>query len=105
MDDPDVVAGIDVDANSRAEHPMIRQRLGPQWIDLEAWRLNGPFALGRRGLLELALGNGKRAKHAYDGHPHHHITLTPHRDSPSRARPLGHAHRRTSQPAKAVSIL
>src|SRR5690606_19897879 len=35
MQDPDMVAGVDRDTDGRAEHPVVRQRLRPEWIDLE----------------------------------------------------------------------
>ena len=38
VDDPDVIAGVDRDADRRAEDPVVRQRLGPERIDLEARR-------------------------------------------------------------------
>ncbi len=36
VDDPDVVLRVDRDAGDRAEEPVIRQRLGPERVDLEA---------------------------------------------------------------------
>ena len=38
VDDPDVVVGIYVHPDRRAEQPMLRQRLGPERVDLEARR-------------------------------------------------------------------
>ena len=43
MDDPDVIVGVDPDADGLAEHPVIRQRLGPQRIHFEARRLHAPL--------------------------------------------------------------
>jgi len=38
MEEPDVVAGVDRDAERRAENPGVRQRLRQEGIDLEARR-------------------------------------------------------------------
>ena len=50
MDDPDVILGVDPEADDLAEHPVVRQRLGPQRIDLEPRRLERAAILraGRR---------------------------------------------------------
>ena len=45
MDDPDVIALVHRDADRRAEHPMVRQRLRPERIDLEVRRLHRVAAL------------------------------------------------------------
>ena len=45
MDHPDVVALVHRDADRRAEHPVVRQRLRPVGIDLEVRRLHGVLAL------------------------------------------------------------
>ena len=55
VDDPDVVARVDRDADRRAEHPVVRQRLRPERIDLEARRDAGGAEFGggsggRRGV-------------------------------------------------------
>jgi hypothetical protein len=41
VDDEDVIARVHADADRRSEHPVVRQRLGPHRIDLEARRLHG----------------------------------------------------------------
>ncbi len=54
MDNPDVIALVDRDTDGRPDHPMIGQRLRPQWIDLEdrpprqALGLRGDLAFYRR---------------------------------------------------------
>ena len=47
MDDPDVILGVDRNAGDRSEHPVVRQRLRPERIDLEARRGAWP-SRGRR---------------------------------------------------------
>ena len=39
MDDPDVILGVDAEANHLTEHPVVGQGLRPERIDLEARRL------------------------------------------------------------------
>ena len=45
MDHPDVIALVHRDADRRAEHPVVRQRLRPERIDLEVRSLNRAAAL------------------------------------------------------------
>src|SRR6202035_221208 len=40
MNDPDMILGIHRYADRHAHDPMVRQRLGPQWIHLDPRRLN-----------------------------------------------------------------
>ena len=40
MDDPDVILGVDAEADRLAEHPVVGQRLRPERIDFEARRLD-----------------------------------------------------------------
>src|SRR3954468_1939690 len=56
MDDPDVILRVDGDADRLAKNPLVWQRLRPQRIDFESWRLyaaDGGFHRGavieRRG--------------------------------------------------------
>jgi hypothetical protein len=41
MDDEDVILRVHANANHRAENPMVRKRLRPHGIDLEAWCFHG----------------------------------------------------------------
>src|SRR6185436_15285851 len=45
MHDPDVIVGIDKDADRLSEHPVIRHRLRPERIDFEPRRLDRGLAL------------------------------------------------------------
>ena len=54
MDDPDVISRIDRNAGDRPEQPVVRERLRPQRIDLEA-RRGRLRCNGRRGLRVWAL--------------------------------------------------
>jgi hypothetical protein len=53
--DPDVIVGINPDADRLSENPVIRHRLGPQRIDFEARRLHGAVALRVRRSLQNCL--------------------------------------------------
>ena len=47
MNDPDVILSVNGNARDRSQDPMVRHRLGPQRLDLEARRLNGIPSLSR----------------------------------------------------------
>src|SRR5258708_13564489 len=61
MDDPDVIIGIDPDADRRAQHPVVRKGLWPQRIDFEAGR-HVARRLRRDTFVERRLAKRKRAK-------------------------------------------
>ena len=50
MDDPDIVLGVDRDADGHAEQPLVGQRLRPQRIDLEDRRFHHRALRDRRVL-------------------------------------------------------
>ena len=50
MHNVDIVVGIDRDADSHANAPIVRQRFGPHGIDFEARCLNFCLRTGRVGL-------------------------------------------------------
>jgi len=61
VNDPDMIVGIDKDADGLSEHPMIGHRLRPHRIDFEARRLH----CGLRGggcLVEHRLADAERRK-------------------------------------------
>ena len=60
VDDPDVVLLVDPDADRQAEHPVVRQRLGPERIDLEAWCLDHLPAPRPRALQQRLAGAQRR---------------------------------------------
>jgi hypothetical protein len=60
MDDPDVIVGIDPDADRLTENPVIRHRLRPQRIDFEARRLHGAVALRFSRPVENRLRDAER---------------------------------------------
>ena len=62
MDDPHVILGIDRHADHRADHPMIRQRLGPERVDLESRRLSRVLPLRSRRSSERALRHRERSE-------------------------------------------
>ena len=62
MDDPDVIVGVDPDADGRAEDPVVRQRLWPR-VDrpLKRGAWTAPLVCDcRGGFLENRLGNAER---------------------------------------------
>ncbi len=61
VDDPDVIIGIDPDADRRAQHPVVRKGLWPQRIDFEAGR-HVARRLRRDTFVERRLAKRKRAK-------------------------------------------
>jgi hypothetical protein len=66
MDDPDMVLGIDRDARDLTQDPIVRQRPGPEWIDLEAWRL------GSRRSCRDQRGCDQAQPDAHASHDGHH---------------------------------
>ena len=63
MDDEDVVAAVDADANRHTEQPMVGQRLGPHRVDFEPRRLDGILGLRSCRLLQHGLGDAERHEH------------------------------------------
>ena len=59
VDDPDVVAGVDPHADGVAEHPVVRQRLGPERVDLVARRLRRALDAGGGHVVERRLGDAQ----------------------------------------------
>src|SRR5262249_23481229 len=59
VNDPDVIAGVDADANRLSEIPAVRQRLRPHRIDFEARRLHGAVGLRGDALFEEHLPDAK----------------------------------------------
>ena len=60
MHDPDVIALIGPHADGVAEHPVIRQRLGPREVDFEARRLHRAAGLRRDTPLDRRLRDAER---------------------------------------------
>ena len=60
MDDPDVIAFVHPDADRVTQQPVIRQRFGPERIDLEARRLDARLRLRRQRSLEQSLADAER---------------------------------------------
>ncbi len=67
MDDPDVIVGVDADADRLAEVPAVGQRLGPRRIHFESRSLHRTFRLGVRVLLQNPLTD---REHHQQGHEH-----------------------------------
>ena len=62
MDDPDVIALVDPDADRIAEQPVVGQRLRPERIHLEARRLRARPALGSGRAFEPGLAQTEPAR-------------------------------------------
>jgi len=67
MDDPDVVVGVDADADGAAHAPVVRQRLGPHRIDFEARRLHRGLAFRVGGALEERLTGRQEGRENHEG--------------------------------------
>ena len=73
MDHPDMVVVVDPHADRHAHHPVIGQRLGPEWIDFE---FRGHLALGHRITLESELADGECAQRGDKASADHQIPGT-----------------------------
>ena len=62
MHDPDVILGVDAEADHLAEDPVVRQRLGPERIDFEPRRLERAPVLRARPSLEHVAGDAERER-------------------------------------------
>ncbi|MFO1266117.1 MAG: hypothetical protein U1F67_04490 [Rubrivivax sp.] len=51
---------VDPDADRHAEHPVVGQRLGPQRVDLEAWRIDRRALLRMGEVVEPGLAGAER---------------------------------------------
>ena len=66
MDDPDVILGVDAEADRLPEHPVVRQRLRPHRIDLEPRRLEAGSILRRPRCSNDATGHDRAPTIAVD---------------------------------------
>ena len=78
MHDPDVVLRVDGHADRLAEHPVIRQRLRPERIDLEGRRLHAGGALGRGDAFERAARDEQRGDEHEEESPENGMTRGSH---------------------------
>jgi hypothetical protein len=99
VDDPDVVLGVHRHADGRSEQPVVRQRLGPERVDLEDRR----FDLGLRvdrGTIERGLRHPQGRQHREKQARHEQVSLVgqlPHGSTP-RESPVGARSRVPSAP-------